>query len=96
VKPQPSPTQQIKNPRLKFISTTVNHVQRLRQQTAPENTVSERLLTADEAAQLLAVSPDWLYRHARRHPFARKLAPKMLRFSYVGIVKWLATRKTVN
>jgi len=96
VKPQPSPTQQIKNPRLKFISTTVNHVQRLRQQTAPENTVSERLLTADEAAQLLAVSPDWLYRNSRRLSFARKLAPKMLRFSYVGIVKWLATRKPVN
>ncbi|MGH7770943.1 MAG: helix-turn-helix transcriptional regulator [Candidatus Binatia bacterium] len=53
----------------------------------------ERLLTAEEAAQLLSVSPDWLYRHAKRLPFSRKLGPKMLRFSYQGILKWLATRK---
>jgi predicted DNA-binding transcriptional regulator AlpA len=53
----------------------------------------DRLLTADEAAEMLSVSPDWLYRHAKKLPFARKLAPKVLRFSYQGIVKWLATRK---
>jgi predicted DNA-binding transcriptional regulator AlpA len=56
----------------------------------------DRLLDAEEAAGLLCVSEDWLYRHAKRLPFARKLAPKMLRFSYVGIVKWLATRKPAN
>jgi predicted DNA-binding transcriptional regulator AlpA len=54
---------------------------------------SDRLLDADEAAQLLGVSPDWLYRHAKKLPFTRKLAPKLLRFSYQGILKWLATRK---
>jgi len=56
----------------------------------------DRLLDAQEAAGLLRVSEDWLYRNAKRLPFARKLAPKMLRFSYVGIVKWLATRKPAN
>jgi excisionase family DNA binding protein len=55
----------------------------------------DRLLTAEEAAQLLSVSPDWLYRNAKKLPFTRKLGPKMLRFSYQGIKKWLATR-TVN
>ena len=55
----------------------------------------DRLLTADEAAQMLAVSPDWLYRNAKKLPFTRKLGPKMLRFSNQGIKKWLATR-TVN
>jgi predicted DNA-binding transcriptional regulator AlpA len=52
-----------------------------------------RLLTAEEAAQILSVSPDWLYRNARKLPFTRKLGPKMLRFDYRGMVKWLETRK---
>jgi len=54
----------------------------------------DHLLDAEEAAKMLAVSPDWLYRHASRLPFTRKLGPKMLRFSYQGIQKWLATRKS--
>src|SRR5262245_20513340 len=55
--------------------------------------LNERLLDADEAAQLLGVSPDWLYRQAKKLPFTCKLAPKLLRFSYQGILKWIATRK---
>ncbi|MBI4489181.1 MAG: helix-turn-helix domain-containing protein [Deltaproteobacteria bacterium] len=51
------------------------------------------LLTAHEAAQMLSVSPDWLYRNARKLPFSRKLGPKMLRFSRLGIEKWIAPRK---
>lgn len=54
----------------------------------------DRLLDAEEAARLLCVSPDWLYRHAKKLPFTRKLGPKMLRFSSLGIQKYLATRKT--
>ena len=54
----------------------------------------DSLLDAEEAAKTLAVSPDWLYRNAKRLPFTRKLGPKMLRFSYQGIQKYLATRKT--
>lgn len=53
----------------------------------------DRLLDAEEASRLLCVSPDWLYRHAKRLPFSRKLGPRMLRFSYQGIQKYLATRK---
>ncbi len=53
----------------------------------------DRLLTADEAAKILGMSPDWLYRYAKRLPFTRKLGPKMLRFSSQGIQKYLATRK---
>ena len=53
----------------------------------------DRLLDAEEASRLLSVSSDWLYRHAKRLPFARKLGPKMLRFSSQGIQKYLATRK---
>jgi len=50
------------------------------------------LLTAHDAAQMLSVSPDWLYCNARKLPFSRKLGPKMLRFSRLGIEKWIATR----
>ena len=57
------------------------------------NQDGDRLLTAEEAGKILSASPDWLYRHANRLPFTRKLAPKMLRFSYQGIQKYLATRK---
>jgi predicted DNA-binding transcriptional regulator AlpA len=53
----------------------------------------DRLLDIPEAARVLAVSSDWLYRHAKKLPFTRKLGPKMLRFSSDGIQKYLATRK---
>jgi excisionase family DNA binding protein len=55
--------------------------------------LEDRLLSAEEAAAILSVSEDWLYRHAKKLPFTRKLGPKMLRFSYQGIQKYLATRK---
>jgi predicted DNA-binding transcriptional regulator AlpA len=55
--------------------------------------VDDRLLDAAEAAKVLSVSEDWLYRNAKKLPFTRKLGPKMLRFSYKGIVKWLESRK---
>lgn len=51
------------------------------------------LLTAEEAAKVLSVSPDWLYRKARQLPFTRKLHHKMLRFSYQGIQKYIASRR---
>jgi predicted DNA-binding transcriptional regulator AlpA len=55
-------------------------------------TDGDRLLDTEEAAELLAVSEDWLYRHAKKLPFARKVGPKMLRFSALGIQKYLMTR----
>jgi len=53
----------------------------------------DRLLEAEDAAKLLRVSEDWLYRNAKKLPFARKLEPKMLRFSSLGIQRYLATKK---
>jgi hypothetical protein len=46
--------------------------------------LSERLLTPPEAAALLDVTVTWLYRHAGRLPFARRLSRKALRFSEPG------------
>jgi predicted DNA-binding transcriptional regulator AlpA len=53
----------------------------------------DRLVEAEEAAKLLSVSSDWVYRNAKNLPFTRKLGPKMLRFSAIGIQKYIATRK---
>ncbi len=54
----------------------------------------DNLLDAEEAAMILHVSKDWLYRHACHLPFTRKLGPKVLRFSFGGIQKYLASRKS--
>ena len=55
--------------------------------------VEDRLLDVNEASKILSVSPDWLYRHRGKLPFTHRLGPKMLRFSYQGIQKYLASRK---
>jgi predicted DNA-binding transcriptional regulator AlpA len=54
-------------------------------------TQTETFLDVQQAAKLMNVSEDWLYRH-HKLPFVRKLGPKMLRFSYQGILKWMETR----
>ena len=46
----------------------------------------DRLLTAKEAADLLNVTPRWLYR--RQLPFAR-LSRRAVRFSEAGLRRWL-------
>jgi predicted DNA-binding transcriptional regulator AlpA len=49
----------------------------------------DRLLNASEAAERLGVARRWLYRHAARLPFTRRLSAGVLRFSLAGINKWL-------
>lgn len=56
----------------------------------------DRLLDAEEASTFLAVSQDWLYRHANKLPFTRKLGPKTLRFSYQGLQKYLAQKMRID
>ena len=53
----------------------------------------EKLLDPDKAAKVLDVSVDWLYHHAKQLPFTRKLGPKMLRFSYAGMLRWMKSKK---
>lgn len=53
----------------------------------------EELLTAEEAAERLGVTPDWLYRRAKSLPFVRKLSRKVTRYSAAGIAAYLAARK---
>jgi len=50
----------------------------------------DRLLSPEEAAVLIGVSRQWLYRHHRRLPFTRRLSRKLLRFSHLELISWLA------
>jgi len=61
-----------------------------RQDSTPEG--DDELLTTADAAKLLNVSEDWIYRRASRLPFARRLSRKALRFSRAGLLKWRAAK----
>ena len=53
----------------------------------------DHLLTVDEAAGILAVPIDWLYRHGKRLGLAVKLGDGTLRFSSAAIQKAIADNK---
>ena len=53
----------------------------------------EEFLTPGEAAALLSVSVDWIYRHASGLPFTRRLSRKALRFSKAGLLRWRAGKR---
>lgn len=48
----------------------------------------DRMLTAEEAAELLGVSKRWIYRKAEELPFTRRLSENTLRFSERGLNRW--------
>jgi excisionase family DNA binding protein len=52
---------------------------------------SEALLDVREAAARLNFSVDWLYRHAKRLPFTRRVG-RAVRFDPEGLARWVATR----
>jgi len=66
--------------------------QRLTAPALPPTPAGERLLTVDEAAARCGMSRDWLYRHARTLPFARRVG-RSLRFSETALERWLSTRQ---
>jgi excisionase family DNA binding protein len=58
-----------------------------------KGTEPDRLLTVEEAAVLLGVTPRWLYRNADSLPFTRRLGARTLRFSEKGIQRYIANRR---
>jgi len=54
---------------------------------------NDRLLTAEQAAELIACSADYLYRQAKTLPFTRRVG-RMLRFSERGIMAYLESKKS--
>src|SRR5262245_5949014 len=59
---------------------------------APSLSHSDETVDVDEAARLLGMSRSWVYRHAARLPFARRVGRRALRFSTSGIRRYLASR----
>jgi predicted DNA-binding transcriptional regulator AlpA len=57
------------------------------------STDTDPLLTPDHAAVLMGVNRRWMYRHADKLPFTRRLGRKNLRFSEAGLRRWIAAKK---
>lgn len=53
----------------------------------------DRLLLVDEASSMLGMTKDYLYKHADQLPFTVRPAPKQLRFSKLGIQKYIRNRQ---
>jgi excisionase family DNA binding protein len=64
----------------------------IRSELSETRLAPDRLVDIDEAAKLLSVSEDYLYHNLRRLPFVRRLGPRLLRFSFNGIQKWMASK----
>jgi predicted DNA-binding transcriptional regulator AlpA len=58
--------------------------------------MEERLLTVDEAAEILNTSADWLYRHWKRLPFTVQLSPRQIRFSLLGIYRYIEEKQNAG
>ena len=55
----------------------------------------DRLISVNEAATLLHMPKDWLYRHASDPPFTRRLGGRTLRGSDRELQRWLANRRNL-
>jgi predicted DNA-binding transcriptional regulator AlpA len=53
----------------------------------------DRLLEPAEVAQRLGVTIRWLYSHADKLPFTRRLGRKVLRFSELGLKRYMAQQR---
>ena len=54
----------------------------------------DRLLTVEEAAAVLNVTVDWLYRHANDFSFTVRPGPGQVRFSNIGVQHYLRKERT--
>ncbi len=64
--------------------------------TAPEPQPSpsgDRLLTVAQVADVLGMSPRWVYDNAEKLPFTRRIKRGVLRFSQMGLDKYLSTKR---
>src|SRR5438552_4122196 len=57
----------------------------------PVSDAGDRLLDVEQATQKLGTSRDWLYRHAKKLPFAVRNG-RQLRFSERGIERYIKLR----
>jgi predicted DNA-binding transcriptional regulator AlpA len=64
--------------------------------SAKESDFSNKLLTAKQAADLLGVSEDWMYKHSSRLPFTVRLSRKAVRFDRKGLLRYLASHSGIR
>jgi predicted DNA-binding transcriptional regulator AlpA len=57
------------------------------------NAVQGRLLNTKQVAEILGVSESYLEHNADRLPLTRRLGPKLLRFSYVAMLRFIDAKK---
>src|SRR5215475_15803047 len=57
---------------------------------------ADHWLTPEQAAEKLNVSIKWIYRHARKWRFVKRLSRKRLRISDAGLRRWMSARKTIE
>jgi predicted DNA-binding transcriptional regulator AlpA len=78
-----------------LIALQARAVSRLREHDASPKPVAspDRLLDVRQAAARLGMSPDWLYRHKRELPFARRIGRRAVRFSEAGLERWERQRR---
>jgi Helix-turn-helix domain len=50
-------------------------------------------LTPEQAAKIMGVDVNWLYRHRRQLPFAHGVSKRLLRFDEAGLRRWMQARK---
>jgi Helix-turn-helix domain len=50
-------------------------------------------LTPEQAAKIMGVDTNWLYRHRKTLPFAKGVTKKMLRFDEAGLRRWMQSRR---
>jgi hypothetical protein len=53
----------------------------------------DHLLAVQEAAAILSVTTDWLYRHADNFNFTVRPGPGQVRFSRIGIQEYLRRKR---
>lgn len=49
----------------------------------------DELLDVEAAAERLGMSKGYLYRHAKEYPFTRQIGERALRFSALGVEKYI-------
>jgi len=65
----------------------------LDEESTKQTDFSDELLTAKQAAELLNVTPHWMYHHADGLPFTKRLSRKALRFSKKGLLAYRDSNK---
>lgn len=75
-------------------ATLVAHLQSIEPDPTP-SCVDDRLLTAEEVAERTHMSRDYIYRHARTLPFARRIG-RAIRFSEAGLNEWLSRQHLLD